>query len=92
MKLKRIGPRWPEYPGNYRTDEAPARPSEKAREYCGPGRGVCAVCGGEISSYESRCYGEAGAAHVWDHSGIAKPATCITAANRHKFPYFYTDG
>lgn len=97
MKLKKLSSVWLEYPGNYRTDEAPSRPSFELQEkYC-ERRVPCAVCGEEIGSYESRCYGESGAVHVWHptvrhESGASIPGECLNAANRHKFPYFYTDG
>ena len=66
--------------------------SEAARAFRGPKSVVCAECGGEIGAYESRRYGSGGAVHVWDHSGIAKLATCLTRLNEDKYPHFYTDG
>lgn len=62
------------------------------RKHAGPAAAICAVCGLEIGAYESRRYGDDGAVHVWKPDEIAEPAACLTHANKHKYPHYYTDG
>lgn len=61
-------------------------------KYCGPSRGVCAVCGREIGSYESRFYGDTGAVHIWEPDQISTQAKCRTDRNADLYPHYYTDG
>lgn len=65
---------------------------EAALAFSGPGEGTCAVCGLEIGGYASRRYGVDGAVHVWKPGAVAKLAPCFNRLNKHKYPYFYTDG
>lgn len=62
------------------------------RKHAGPAAAVCAECGEEIGAYESRRYGNDGAVHVWMPGEIATRSKCLSAANKHKYPNWYTDG
>jgi hypothetical protein len=70
--------------------EAWAAARAAASDFCGPSRGVCAVCGEEIGAYESRQFGKAGAVHVWKRDDAA--GSCLTPENKHLYPFYYTDG
>lgn len=62
-------------------------------KHAGPAAAICAECGVEIGAYESRRYGDDGAIHTWKPGpgADAELAACLTHANKHKYPHYYTD-
>jgi hypothetical protein len=56
-------------------------------KYCGPGIGVCAVCGLTIEENESRFYGSSGAVHYWQPGGIANKGVCRNGENKQEYPH-----